>query len=682
MEDRVGQRLGNYQLMRLLGEGGFAEVYLGKHIELGTQAAIKVLTTKISPEEVEHFRAEARTIARLKHPHIVSVLDFGMKGRIPFIVMDYAPSGSLRTLHPKGTHVPLQTVVSYVKQIATALQYAHDQKLIHRDIKPDNMLLGRNKEVLLSDFGIAVEALSSHLLKTQEGFGTIYYMAPEQILGKPRIASDQYALGVVVYEWLSGIRPFTGNAAEVGMQHLLASPPPLREKVPAVPLDVEQVVMTALAKDPHQRFASVQAFANALEQASQLAETPGQERYLSVSSAFPAHDPPPTRDAIDQVTVADSTVMKNTEAPMPAGSSTTIFPPEGEPSINKPLLRTETVPVYYQTSPPSPLPLSTTLPQGLRRKHLLRGTAILLLILVLLMLVSAGGLWLYAITQSQTKVTYDSFVATNGIMFGFDVQHTRLNPYEHLLNPTTVVGLTQKWVYATGGAIFSSPAVVGGVVYTGSNDGNLYALDATSGAKKWAYQTEGGYVDSSPAVVGGLVYVGSDDGNVYALDAASGAKKWAYQTGDHIFSSPAVVGGVVYVGSYNHNVYALDAASGAKKWVYQTGGIIVSSPAVVGGVVYVGSYDGNVYALDAASGAKKWVYVTGGAIFSSPAVAGGVVYVGSRDGNVYALDAASGAKKWAYQTGGYIDSSPVVVGGVVYTGSFDHSMYAFHLQNI
>ena len=250
------------------------------------------------------------------------------------------------------------------------------------------------------------------------------------------------------------------------------------------------------------------------------------------------------------------------------------------------------------------------------------------------------------ITGRGSTQTYASFVATNGIMFGFDAQHTHFNPFEHILNPTTVGGLTKKWTYPPEGTVFSSPAVAGGVVYFGCSCGYLYALDAATGAKKWAYSTGGSQVNDSPAVVGGVVYFSSgEDHTLHALDAATGKKKWAYQTRGPIGnSSPAVVGGVVYFGSWDGNVYALDAATGAKKWAYPIGHYVDSPPAVADGVVYIGSDNGNVYALDALSGTKKWTYHTGDVVYSSPAVAGGVVYVGSDDGNVYALDAATGAK--------------------------------------
>jgi len=202
MADRVGQQFGNYRLVALLGQGGYAEVYLGQHVRLSLQAAIKVLHTYLTGSEAEHFSQEAETIAKLTHPSIVRILDYDVQEGMPFLVMDYAPGGSLRRGYPKGSIVPLPQILSYVKQLVAALQYAHDQKFIHRDVKPENMLLGRHEEVLLSDFGLATLAHSTGSLSAQEAVGTLPYMAPEQIEGHPRAASDQYALGVVVYEWL------------------------------------------------------------------------------------------------------------------------------------------------------------------------------------------------------------------------------------------------------------------------------------------------------------------------------------------------------------------------------------------------------------------------------------------------------------------------------------------------
>lgn len=268
-EQHLQQQFGSYRLLRLLGQGGFSEVYLGEHVYLKTQAAIKILKLHMAQHELKDFLKEARIIAHLEHPHIVRVLDFGLERNTPFLVLDYAPHGSLRQRYPKGTQLALATIVSYVKELADALQHAHAQQLVHGDVKPENILLGKHDELLLSDFGVAAVAHgshSSHRSRQHEISGTVAYMIPEQLRGKPSPASDQYAVGIVVYEWLCGSRPFNGSFTEIALQHLHASPPSLHERVPTISPALEEIVMRALAKEPAQRFASVQDFALALEE--------------------------------------------------------------------------------------------------------------------------------------------------------------------------------------------------------------------------------------------------------------------------------------------------------------------------------------------------------------------------------------------------------------------------------
>jgi WD40 repeat protein/tRNA A-37 threonylcarbamoyl transferase component Bud32 len=281
--DQVDRQLGQYRILQPIGQGGLADVFVAEHADTTAKVAIKVLHTELSDEEVENFITQAGTISNLRHPHIVRVHDFGIANNRPFLIMDYAPHGSLRHIHPRGTQLPLSTIVSYVKQIADALQYVHDQNLIHRDIKPHNMLLGPGHEILLSDFGIAVvsQSMGYRRQKVQEFEGTIVYAAPEQVRGLPRIASDQYALGVVVYEWLSGDWPFHGTVEEIASQHTLVPPPPLHEKMPTLAPAVEYVVLKALAKEPQERFESVQEFAQALERASRFEQVDMGVRQLT-----------------------------------------------------------------------------------------------------------------------------------------------------------------------------------------------------------------------------------------------------------------------------------------------------------------------------------------------------------------------------------------------------------------
>jgi serine/threonine protein kinase len=344
MGNRVGQHLGHYRLTRLLGQGGFAEVYLAEHLHLGTDAAIKVLHTHlVSADEIEAFRTEARTIARLKHPNIIRVFDFGLEEGTPYLVMDYAPAGTLRQRHPKGSRLKLATIIPYVKQVASALHYAHECKLIHRDVKPENMLLGEHGEVVLSDFGIAIVAQSSRYQSTQDTVGTISYMAPEQIQAHPRPASDQYALGVVVYEWLTGERPFTGSFTEIAAKHCMVPPPPLRQQLPDISPMLEQVIFTALAKDPKERFASVLAFATALEQAS------------TIKLAFSLTTPtlPPTQPAKpSQLHTKDIEKPEHKEALPVMLASSGILPPTL--AVPPPSTHTPATPGERVAAPPTP----------------------------------------------------------------------------------------------------------------------------------------------------------------------------------------------------------------------------------------------------------------------------------------------------------------------------------------
>lgn len=268
--EREGTLLGNYRLTRLVGQGGFADVYLAEHLLLHTPAAIKVLRTRLlSESDMESFLHEARIIARLNHPHIVRVLDFGVDGAedTPYLVMEFAEHGTLRQKYPEGSRLTLSTILPYVKQIAEALQYAHDAKLVHRDIKPENMLLGRNDDVLLSDFGVSLPARTSRSGNLAEAVGTVAYMAPEHIEGRPQPAGDQYALAIIIYEWLTGHLPFQGTISEICTQQLYRQVPSLRSQGVCVSEDVEMVLLTALAKDPKQRFSSVLEFAQTFERA-------------------------------------------------------------------------------------------------------------------------------------------------------------------------------------------------------------------------------------------------------------------------------------------------------------------------------------------------------------------------------------------------------------------------------
>jgi outer membrane protein assembly factor BamB len=245
----------------------------------------------------------------------------------------------------------------------------------------------------------------------------------------------------------------------------------------------------------------------------------------------------------------------------------------------------------------------------------------------------------------------------------------------------------ERWHVPTGQDVTGSPAVVDGLVYIGSRDSHLYALDARTGSERFRFKT-GNAVYSSPVVVAGFVYFGSLDGNVYAVEATSGEERWRFSTDDEASSSPAVVDRMVFIGSdvnapgqdQGGAIFALSATSGQQRWRVDVGRDVFSSPAVIGATMYVGSRDGNVYALDVGTGDERWRFVTGNAVWSSPAVTGGVVYIGSSDGNLYALDAATGDERWRFRIGDDVFASPAVVGDLVYIGGVDGYVYALERE--
>ena len=264
-----------------------------------------------------------------------------------------------------------------------------------------------------------------------------------------------------------------------------------------------------------------------------------------------------------------------------------------------------------------------------------------------------------------------------------------------------------KWKFVTGAPVISSPAWHEGILYFGSDDGNVYAVDAATGRQQWKFQSAGP-VPATPAVAGGLVYFPSYDGKFYAVDALTGKLRWKTATGgerrfeakglhgmqpknqtmadpyDLFLSSPVVASGVVYFGSGDGNLYALDATTGEVRWKFKTNNVVHSSPAYASGTLYFGSWDSYFYAVDAATGKEKWRFHGGEdelihnqvGFQSSPVIAGGFVYTGCRDSNVYALDASTGKESWHFNNqGSWVISSPAVVNGKLLFATSDSSLF-------
>ena len=270
--------LGHYQLVRLLDQRRIIEVWQAQHVNLHRQVALKILPLHALREQ-EFFpyetrlRREAQALEGLHHRHIVGFRDYALWRPFLAIVMQYAPYGSLARVHPTGHKLPLSLVRLYVEQIGAALYTLHLRGLLHRDVKPGNILLFAPRHTLLADFGLAIDnpVPGSRRLSKE---GTAAYMAPEQYHGHPCAASDQYGLATSVYEWLSGHRPFSGETARMMRRRARFAPQPVRNFRPELPQAVDEILLTALDPDPTRRYQDIWDFVCAFSAVTRTARPP------------------------------------------------------------------------------------------------------------------------------------------------------------------------------------------------------------------------------------------------------------------------------------------------------------------------------------------------------------------------------------------------------------------------
>jgi serine/threonine protein kinase len=337
-QDLVGQTLGHYQMKRQVGYGGMATVFLAEDIHLGREVALKVFWPRAGETQdfLRRFAREARVLAQLDHPNILPVYDYGEQGELAYLVTPYMSGGTLKEVLRERKAIPPSEAIQLVSQVLPALQYAHDRNLIHRDIKPGNLLFKGDGSLVLADFGLVkvVQGEGASLVQTisesgQSIAGTPEYMAPEQIQGKAVPASDMYALGIVLYEMVTGQRPFTGdNLLSILMKHANELPRPPRELNPYVSPQLQAVIQKALEKEPQRRFARPADFLQALQQSG----NPSSNAGILASRNNPASNP-----GLDRSSSLNATQSTQGEYGPTLATSWTQAPTEGvEPASIQP----------------------------------------------------------------------------------------------------------------------------------------------------------------------------------------------------------------------------------------------------------------------------------------------------------------------------------------------------------
>ena len=304
MSIATGTRLGQYEVQDFIGEGAMGVVYRAYHVQLARTGAVKVMQgIAPDPDSIARFRREAQAIAQMRHPNILNVFDFGEYEGTPYMIVEYVPGGSLasRMQHGLMNHA---SVIEYLAGIASGLDYAHSLGIVHRDVKPANVLLEKDGTPVIADFGL-VKLLQSSSVKSMTGVttGTPAYMAPEQVTGSQvGPAADRYSLATIAYEMLTGAIPFDGEGVlEVLYAHVHREPPAPSVRTPELGPRVDAVILRGLAKNPNERWESCQSFVTALRQAL-AAAPPAVERTVAmaplVAAAMPAsHPAAPARPA-------------------------------------------------------------------------------------------------------------------------------------------------------------------------------------------------------------------------------------------------------------------------------------------------------------------------------------------------------------------------------------------------
>src|SRR5437867_4277400 len=305
LEAKLADELkGDFVIERLIGRGGMAVVFLARDLQLDRKVAIKVLPPELTfgPGLIERFKREARTAATLDHPHIVPIYRISKSGKLFWFAMKYVAGESLADLLEREQSIPPDRSAAILTQVAEALEFAHEHSIIHRDVKPANVMVDRRGWITVTDFGIAKAIGLQSLTSSEAIIGTPYYISPEQCAGKKSVtgASDQYSLGVMAYQMLSGHLPFSGlTTVDIIKQHCFDPPPPLDVLQPGLPAGLAHVVERALAKPPEDRFPSVTEFAAAFAAVAQggAIVQPASQHGAASPPSSPATLPPPAPPA-------------------------------------------------------------------------------------------------------------------------------------------------------------------------------------------------------------------------------------------------------------------------------------------------------------------------------------------------------------------------------------------------
>ncbi|HEY2688913.1 MAG TPA: PQQ-binding-like beta-propeller repeat protein [Streptosporangiaceae bacterium] len=710
----TGSRIAGYRLEERIGTGGMAVVFRARDERLDRPVALKILSPALAADEAfrHRFIRESRAAAAVDDPHIIPVFEAGEADGVLFIAMRYVPGGDVRALMRQLGSLPAVRAAAIIWSVASALDAAHAAGLVHRDVKPANMLVdaraGRPDHVYLSDFGLSKGATASGPTGTGQFLGTANYSAPEQMAGH-RVdgRADQYSLACAAFELLSGEPPFPREqVTAVIWAHMSEPPPPLTSRRPDLPPAADQVMARALAKAPEDRYASCREFADALRATlgppvagAWPPDHQGQEDAGQAGRAVPdagvavPADPAAWGGGIAAVTVAGrggeaaetaggrplgaASPVAGRRQPgpglVPPQAGSVVIPPQAGPGSSAGELAAATDNLRRGAG---------RRPTPARRKVLMAGAAAACVAGL------SGALWAAEHphpAHSQHKppgrparaapppTRAPAWMAA--VPFGAGAVMAAggglvcvaggTGPHGNQLYALSASRGTQQWMFTTQTGLIPSLAAAAGEVYVGLDP--LTALGISNGATLWTAPVGATF---GPVVAAASVYVGN--GLLYALRGRDGALLWSFPA--DVTSDPVETHGVIYVLGANNAangatatvLRALRASDGTQLWNVPgpNGGSLATDGTVVCGVTGANLQPGGqLWAWRASDGRRLWGSDADGG-FGVPAMAGGAVYAVSAGGTLSALRASDGKQIWDHPAS--VTSAPALAHGVVY----------------
>ncbi len=598
--------MNRYVIQDVIGVGGMGTVYRARDQHFPTVVklvAVKEMINRapdllVRKTIIQNFEREANMLATLNHPYIPRIYDYFSEGTRSYLTMEFISGKDMEAVISETPgFLAEDRVLGWAIELCDVLQFLHAHKpdpIIFRDMKPSNVMINLQDHIVLIDFGIAKPFQTG-----QKGtmIGTEGYSPPEQYRGEAGPLADIYALGATIHHALSRRDPRLEPPFSFGER-------PLRKINPAVSLELEVVVNTALQYNPADRFQSIEAMKDALiaaghktgaldrlaARAVPVQAQSGIKPLWSFQCEDEIRGTPLYYDGAVFIGSYDHNLYALNAAD---GSMRWKFATEGG-VVTRPAVFEENIFIGSEDE----------------RLHVLNAR-------------SGKVNWTYV---TNGRVRSSPRIAEGHVIFGSD---------DEKLHAVNIVTGRPAWKFETAAAIRSTPYIGGDLIYIGCENGDFYCLDFR-GELKWHFKAKMA-ITSSPWVADGVVYFASLDGIFYALDARVGWVIWRFRMGKGSVSSPCVNEGLAFVGSADNNIYAIDLRTAKEAWRFKTEHKVSSSPVLYKDALYCGSADGNLYCIEYRSGRLRWKYATKAPITGSPLVYDDIIYIGSTDHFLYAL---------------------------------------------